>query len=454
MGILSIFIGTLFLANPFFRMLDFLPDFIGCLLIIAGTTKLALIDGRIESARKYAMYYAVVSAVKIPLAGNIFVSAKDYLLPATFIFSVLEALLMVGIFVSLIGGFQYLLSREKSGEKNLKDSESASIVCFIFSIARAAITFLPEILSLGTQKDNFDYTFSPTPEQDAALLKPYAELLAFAIIGIFGIYFAFICGKFFINVIRNHEFVSALKTRYEKYSLENVDAVNHRKVRFVLLVFFAAILLLFNQILDFVNILPNTLSYLFLIAGTIYLIARLKCTALRATLPVYIPLIALSIHNNTVQTKLLSQTNIDFIYDKMLVRKVPEVLQSTENLPKLILPIIIEYLVLAVLLVIICKSMDNLDFLRDKDTISIFEILFSISTAVYFISSCYVYFGQFIRTANTFVNQKLEVYVKYDSILAIFEWTTLISFILVLYFAYRYGSDLLSRVKAKEDTEY
>lgn len=455
MGFLSIFFGIIFLANPFFRMLDFLPDVIGCILIIAGTSKLSCIDGRVDSARKYAMYFAFVSAVKVPIAYYIIAVAKDYLLPATFIFSVLEGILMVGLFVSLIGGIQYLLSREKSGEINLKESESVSVVCFVFAIARAVISFVPEILSLGAQKDSFDYTFTPTAEQTAALMKPYAEILAFVLVLIFGIYFAFICGKFLIAVSKNHEFISALNMRYEKYLSENADMVNFKKVRFSLLLLFAAVLLLFNQILDFVNVIPNTLSYIFLILASLYLIRKLGCTKLKVTLPVYIPLIALSLYNNNLQTQLLSTTNIDFIYDKMLIRNVPEMLQGTEALSWIAGLVILEYVILAILVVVICRSLDSIGFLRDKDSISIFEILFALSTAGYFISSAYVYFGQHIRTVYTYLSGKLEVYIRYDTILVFFEWASIITFILMLYFAYRYGSDILSRVKAeKEAPEY
>jgi len=453
MGIISVFIGILFFMNPCFRLLDFLPDVIGCILIIAGTSKLAVIDHRIENARRYAVYYAFVSFMKIPLGFYIFTHEQGYLLPATFVFSVLEGMLMVGFFVSLIGGFQYLLSRENCDDKHLKLSENASVVCFIFAIARAVVSFAPEILSLGKQKDSFDYNFTATADMNAAYAKPYAEILAFVIILIFGIYCAFVIGRFLTAMRRDRDFIASLGARYDKYAEDNVETMNLRKVRFALLLFFLAVLLWFNQILDFVNIIPNTFSYVFMILGTVYMIKKLVCEKLRSTLFVYIPLIALSVYNNMVQYSLLSSTDIDFIYDHMIVKKVPVMLQSTGDLWRLMIPIVVEYVLLAALVVSICKAFDSLEFIRDKDTVSIFEILFGIGTAAYFVSCCYVYFGQFIRTANTFVSQKLDVYVKYDSILSLFEWINLISFIIVLYAAYRYGHDVFVRVKAKGEIE-
>lgn len=453
MGLLGIFIGILFFMNPCFRMIDFLPDFIGCILIVAGTSKLAAIDYRIENARKYAIYYAFVSFIKLPLSFYIFTRERGYLLPATFVFSVLEGMLMVGFFVSLIGGFQYLLSRENCDNNHLKLSESASVICFIFSIARAVISFAPEILSLGSQKDSFNYNYYATAEMNAAMIKPYAEILAFVLLFILGIYCAVIAGKFIIGMKRDESFVTALCTRYEKYAIDNVESMNHRKVKTVLLIFFLAVLLMFNQILDNVNVIPNILSYIVMIIGTVYMIKKLGCIRLKATLPAYIVLAALSIYNNIVQTKLLTATDIDFIYDHMIIKKAPAILQSTDSIPQLVLPIIAEYVVFGGLIIAICRELDSLEFLRDKDTVSIFEILFGLGTAVYFVSCCYVYFGQFIRTAYTFITQKLSVYVKYDSILSIFEWINLISFIIILYAAYRYGYDVLVRVRKKGEAE-
>ena len=152
---------------------------------------------------------------------------------------------------------------------------------------------------------------------------------------------------------------------------------------------------------------------------------------------------------------LLSGTKIDFLNDTMFVKEVPELLQSPDNLPGLILPVIGEYIVLAALVTAFIKTLENLPFLRDNDTVSIFLLLFGGSAIVYLTSCAYTYFGQFIRTAYTFVTRSLDVYVKYDSVLVLFEWIMLISFFVMLYLAYKYGTDLLERVKPeKEDQQH
>lgn len=450
MGILCIFIGILFFSNPSFRLLDYLPDVIGCIFIISGTTKLAYTNHKIEHARKYTIYYAIVSAVKVILSLYIPIKSKDLLLPATFGFSVLECILMIGIFVSLFGGLEYIISRGNYDNKHLANSENASIISFIFVISRAVVSFIPELFSLGTQKDSFDYTFAPSPEKETALLKPYIELLAFVVILIFGMYFAFVCGKYLLGLYRDKNFKNALFEKYTFYLSENAGSVNLKRVRCALLIFLPAIVLLFNQILDFVNVIPNTLSYLFLVAGTVYMVRSLGCRKLKLTLPAYLPLISLSIYNNIIQYKLLSGTRIDFLNDTMFVREVPEILKNTSNLVGVCIPIIIEYVVLAILLFTILRTFQNLEFMANKDTVSIFEILFCVSVIIYFLSSIYVYLGQFVRTAFTYISASLDIYVKYDTILALCEWASIFSFFAMLYFAYRYASDILSDISTQK----
>ena len=50
MGFGLIFTGTLFFLNFNVGIVDFLPDIIGCLFIIAGLDKLRDLDGRFEYA--------------------------------------------------------------------------------------------------------------------------------------------------------------------------------------------------------------------------------------------------------------------------------------------------------------------------------------------------------------------------------------------------------------------
>jgi hypothetical protein len=62
MGMICVFAGILFLLNPAIRLFDFMPDLIGALLIIIGTTKLYTVESRIAIAGK-AMYYMAALSI-------------------------------------------------------------------------------------------------------------------------------------------------------------------------------------------------------------------------------------------------------------------------------------------------------------------------------------------------------------------------------------------------------
>ncbi len=447
MGLIFTFIGSLFLMNPNLRMIDYLPDFVGCILILVGLSKLYVLDGKIEAARKQIVYLTAISAVKFPLSFYIIVEAKNFLLPVSFGVSVVEIILMTGFFVNLFGGLQYLTSRDSKKRKHIKSSENASIVCFIFAIARGVLGFAPELLSLGEQKDNFDYSYRPTPEQNAALIKPYAELLCFVVVLIFGIYASVLLGKYLIGLYRDKSFIGSLSERYTKYELDNIQTFNIRRTKTAFLFLFLGILFLYNQILDYVNIIPNCLSFIFLCLGW----AKLgKCDKeSNKPLLVFIPLSALSIYNNIVQYKLLSDTDIRILGTDLNIRNIPEILQNIDAIVGISGFVIAEYLAIGIMLFAILRRINRLPFLKnDDDTISIFEILLVISVAATLISSVYIYIGPFIRTAYTSITNDIAAYIRYDSILGIFEWVFLFSFIAMLYSAYKYGSDTVSRIKA------
>ncbi len=447
MGFIWLFSGILFLFNPILRTFDFLPDVIGCILIIAGLSKLSALDDRLSGARKYIYYLTVLSAVKLPASFYLIVRAKNYLLPCSLIFSALEIILMIGFFVSLFGGLEYLISRDSECKQHIKRSESASVACFIFAIARGVCAFVPELLALVEQKDGFDYTYRPTPEQNAALIKPYAELLCFVLILIFGIYCAVACGKFLIGILRDKDFCTKLLERYKRYELENAAMYTLRRVKLSLAVLFIGILLLHNQILDYVNVIPNVFAFVFFAIG-VFLLSKCEEEKSFKLFALFVLLVPLSLYNNVVQYRLLSATDIDIMGEHMTVRSVPEVLHSTESFVRIALASILEYAIVAVLLFLIMRKILKLPGVVSDDTISIFAVAFGISCSAYLASSVLVYIMPFVRTAYSYITNDIKMYIHYDSILGICEWTSYITFVIMLYSAYKFGLDIIFSVKA------
>ena len=120
MGTGLIFIGFLFLINPELITLDVFPDFIGFFLIARGLSKLALLEERIASARKWALFLSLTSVLKL-LACTITFSTRieSTRLTVCFFFLVAE-LWMYWLFCdNVFKGLHYLAIR-KNGDLVLK----------------------------------------------------------------------------------------------------------------------------------------------------------------------------------------------------------------------------------------------------------------------------------------------------------------------------------------------
>ena len=63
--LILLIVGMCFFANPMISLFDFLPDFIGCLIIMAALSRFTAISGDIEDAYKYFKYMMIISLARI-----------------------------------------------------------------------------------------------------------------------------------------------------------------------------------------------------------------------------------------------------------------------------------------------------------------------------------------------------------------------------------------------------
>ncbi|MBR6728052.1 MAG: hypothetical protein IKM08_07635, partial [Clostridia bacterium] len=68
----TVLLGLLFFCNPYFAAVDVLPDFIGCLLICLGFSRLALIHPFAGDVQKAFLKLAAIDAVKTLLLMVVF----------------------------------------------------------------------------------------------------------------------------------------------------------------------------------------------------------------------------------------------------------------------------------------------------------------------------------------------------------------------------------------------
>ncbi|MBE6689271.1 MAG: hypothetical protein E7588_08375 [Ruminococcaceae bacterium] len=271
MGTGLIIAGTIFLLNPNINIVDLLPDFIGYILIFRGLFRLADMDDRMASARKKAKWLLFVSLAKIVFMLQLPSSSDSDVLLFTFCFAVIEILLCIPLFSEFFGGMNYLCSRYDN-ETALKSESEAKALIYIFLILKNALPVIPELFSLNDATYGFELNHDHYKHiRDMEIIKKISVIGAFVIVLICAV----VIGIKFISYLRKVNSDKQFISRLEAYYRENIlsdSAMWARRHQNLALTFFAVGIMFFNNIyLDTFPVTPDSLGYIFFLAGAFYL---------------------------------------------------------------------------------------------------------------------------------------------------------------------------------------
>ncbi len=262
--------GFFFLVNPHVHIVDFLPDVIGYTLLYFGIAKLALLDGRMESARSKLFYLAIISALRLLLTPAVLNSGygTDKLL-AVFSFSIVEIILLVLFYYDFFEGFSYLAERNE-GIDVFDSISNARVLTLVFFIAKMVAPVLPELYSLvdpSIQSDltNYDYY------ENLMSTKPYVTVILLLSVLALGIFWYISIVKMLKTAKSQSNFVAGLESKYnERYIIDpSRGRIKNYRYGTYLLIF--STLFLFDFSVDSVNLLPDPLAVVFVIIGVMYL---------------------------------------------------------------------------------------------------------------------------------------------------------------------------------------
>lgn len=271
MGIGLVIAGTIFLLNPNINIVDLLPDFIGYILIYRGLFRLADIDDRIAGARKKAKWLLFVSLAKVAFMLQLPSSSTSDVLLFTFCFAVVELLLTIPMLSELFGGMNYLSSRYDN-ETALKSEAEAKVFIYIFMILKNALPLIPELFSLSDASYGYELNHDHYKHiRDMEAIKRIAIIGAFVIVLICAV----IMGAKFISYLKKLKGDKQFILRMEAYYRDNIlndSALWERRYQNLILTLFAVGIMFFNNIyLDTFPVIPDSVGYIFLLAGALYL---------------------------------------------------------------------------------------------------------------------------------------------------------------------------------------
>ncbi len=265
-GLILIFAGIIFFFNPTFNMFDILPDFLGCILIAYGLSRLSKIDENLESARKCSVYYAWISLLKLVLTMWTLSGHMDFLVPFTFSFAVLDIIFMLAFFRNLYTGLDYFSMRNNCEELRVPASNAFSMSA-IFVVVSRILDFLPHLTDIFKQNDAMDLSYNASNTISLTALKTY--IMALCLFGclILGIIFIIITWKFFKKAISCKTLIEKAGEKYSQDILSNRELYVSLVFPGVYTFMYIGLFFMFDFSIDAINILPTFIAPVLFLFG-------------------------------------------------------------------------------------------------------------------------------------------------------------------------------------------
>ena len=273
--------ACIFLFNAFINIVDIIPDFIGYIILSATLVKLGTMSSDIEVSAKCFRYMIVVDISKYASLMWIFGvtvgrEQNNAVLLVTFVYAVLEVILLVLSFNKLFSGFvalgyvhentAILGSKREKGKSYTEKIKSFTI---FFIVIRSLLSVLPEFAVL-TQTEYTEGSFVMYLYEYIGTMRG----LSFFIATIIGIVWVVKIYKYFTRIQNDTVFCDLVIERYNRdvAPKESIFVLRNFGVATVMLVFASAFL--FDLRFNGISIIPDAIAAIFFVVG-IFLLRKL-----------------------------------------------------------------------------------------------------------------------------------------------------------------------------------
>ena len=258
MGLQYLIIGCFFLLNPYFSIIDVIPDFIGCIFLLKGLSKASKISESFADAyRQFGLLLLVTLGriFTIPLMAN---TDEVWPLIIVFCFGLGEGYLSIRGFIGIFDGLSYTAASPESALYT-KWRETRQFTMF-FLIAKQVLCFLPE-LSLLSDSDYGIVT--PEGVQSPANYRLVFHVLAMILCLFIGIAWFIQIRGYLKRVVRDESYQSHLLRLYEERFTGVSSVFVTTNLRTAMTLLMVACVLSLELIFDGVNYLPHIISCIF-----------------------------------------------------------------------------------------------------------------------------------------------------------------------------------------------
>ncbi|NLZ36159.1 MAG: hypothetical protein GX897_01610 [Clostridiales bacterium] len=265
MGLNFVAAGFCFLFNPLIGMNDFLPDFIGWLLILYGLGCLSDLSEDLAFASKQARRLLYIGIVRIALMIILpSLEDKGLSLVFTFLSAVFETGLMVLFFGGFFKGMSYLSIRH-GGDSVLKNLNRVKTASAVFAVMRGAFNLLPELKYLSTSQYEGEITAYGT--FDLANYPTALLVINLVFAGAAGIIWLSLIILWMRQVMADKAFLRSLQTSYSQTVSSDSMLLERRRINRALIALGIGFGLWTDIFLDGINYIPDFIGTIFIIAG-------------------------------------------------------------------------------------------------------------------------------------------------------------------------------------------
>lgn len=270
-----LFAGLVFFFNPYFAVLDVLPDFIGCLFIILGLSRVMLINRVLGEARSAFVRLMLVDIVKtVLLMITMSAGATEQptaLLLLAFSASVVELFFLIPALRLLFEGIASLATLEDcpalygTHRGRFSRIELFEKQTVIFVLLREAICLLPEFSALTLST----YT-------DSHLMNLYDHIglmraFSIVIVLLLGIVWLVQLVRTFAALWREKDFLARIGEKYTAYIAVHPGVAVQRRYASVFVLLFAGALFFVDFYVDLKNLIPDGVGALAILLAVLCL---------------------------------------------------------------------------------------------------------------------------------------------------------------------------------------
>ncbi len=261
MGLYKIIASMFFFFNPTLNIIDVLPDFFGCVLLISGLMNWADLCPEIADAVQGLQRLRWIYLAKLLMIALVPLVDDTFVLIFTFSFSVIESIYLFPSIARIFNGFEYFGTRY-DGKAIYVNYKNTRTITNIFFAARAILCVLPELCSLS----DYEYSGYVTSgiQIDYAIYKPALLVGGIVITLLCGIMWLVNAIPYFTRVFTETEFMTRVYNQYELEIGGNIGLHFRRTLATVIALLSAGFIFFINFWIDEINIIPNFIGGIFL----------------------------------------------------------------------------------------------------------------------------------------------------------------------------------------------